>query len=306
MSLLLRILVVLLFLCRSPDHRRYSTTGNMHLIFDFDGTITQKDTIAVLVNSALDWHKERGQDLASRWDDAVAAYIEDTKALKESFKPIEAERRSLEEERKFLTAQYEVDEASLNRVSASGIFADIIAPDYFRFGQEAVVSGNVVIRPGFQELVTLAAKRDWKVHIISISWSHHFIAGVLGSFDETLIISNDPSNDGKIEGPGFLQRRLTGTQDKLEALQHVTANAADRVVYFGDSVNDIECLLRGGIVIADDEDTSLLRTLRRVGVQTSRLSLQTANANLTWAKDFTEFIKANDLDASLGTNSGQS
>ncbi|KAL2212259.1 hypothetical protein CC79DRAFT_1364540 [Sarocladium strictum] len=278
----------------------------MHLIFDFDGTITQKDTIGVLVNSALDWHKERGQDLASRWDDAVAAYIEDTKALKESFKPIEAERRSLEEEREFLAAQYEVDEASLNRVSASGIFADLTASDFYRFGQEAVVSGNVVIRPGFQELVTLAAKRSWKVHVISINWSRHFIAGVLGSFDEKPIISNDPSDDGRIEGPKILQRRVTGTQDKLEALQYVTANSADKVVYFGDSVNDIECLLRGGIVIADNEYTSLLRTLRRVGVQTSRLSLQTANANLTWAKDFTEFIKANDLDASLGTNSGQS
>lgn len=298
MSLLIRVLVIFLFLCRSSNHRRYSTVDNMHLIFDFDGTITQKDTIGVLVNSALDWHKERGQDLGPRWDHAVATYIEDTKALKESFKPIEADRRSLDDEREFLAVQYEVDEASLNRVSASGIFANITALDYYRFGQEGVDSGNVVIRPGFQDLVALAAKRGWKVHVISINWSRHFIAGVLGSFDETLIISNDPSIDGRIDAPGFLQRRSTGPQDnwKLEALHHVTANSTDKVMYFGDSVNDIECLLCGGIVIADNEDTSLLRTLRRVGVQTPRLSLQTANANLAWAKDFTEFIKANNLD----------
>jgi phosphoserine phosphatase len=268
----------------------------MHLVFDFDGTITQKDTIGVLVDSALSLQKERGQDLAARWDHVIKAYTDDAKALKESFRPAESDRTSLDEERKFLAAQYEVDEASLSRVSASGIFAGIEKEQYFQFGKNAVQNGQILIRAGFRELVNFAATQGWSVHVISINWSSDFIAGALHPFDANLIIANDLSIDGTIQGPEVIQRKLTSPWDKLDAFKIVTATSKAKVVYFGDSVNDVECLIRGGVAIADSQDTSLLKMLRRVGMQTPRLSIQTTQSSLTWASDFGEFMKANSLE----------
>ena len=267
----------------------------MHLVFDFDGTITQKDTIGVLVNHALAHQRERGQELAPRWARVLEAYSEDAKHL-ESFRPIEAERTTLDEERAFLAAQLKVDEASLARVSASNIFANISEEKYFHFGKYAVESGEIQLRPGFRDLVTFAAAQDWKVHIISINWSRDFIAGALHPFDPKLIVTNSLSLDGTIQGPSLLQRKLTSPWDKLEALRAVTSSDADTAVYFGDSSNDVECLIRGGIAIANGEDTALLRMLRRVGVQTPRLSAQTAEGAFAWASDFHEFMRANDID----------
>ncbi|KAK0392455.1 hypothetical protein NLU13_1950 [Sarocladium strictum] len=289
----------------STHRARHHFGQRMHLVLDFDGTITQKDTIGVLVDSALAFQRERGQDLSSRWDHVLEEYTADAKALKESFQPAEPMRTSLDDERRFLAAQFEVDEASLRRVAASRIFAGIETEQYFQFGRDAVESGKVSIRSGFWQLVELAATQGWMVHVISVNWSRNFIAGVLHPLDPKLIITNDLSLDGAIQGPEILPRKLTSPWDKLEAFELVTASSTDKVVYFGDSVNDIECLVRGGLAIADGEDTSLLRTLRRVGMQIPRLSAQTAKANLTWASNFDDFLKASNLTPPLSTEKGQ-
>ncbi|KAH8179685.1 haloacid dehalogenase-like hydrolase domain-containing protein [Sarocladium implicatum] len=267
----------------------------MHLVFDFDGTITQKDTIGVLVDYALAHQREQGREVAPRWNRVLEAYGHDAQVLKEHFRPKEAERTTLDGQRAFLSAQYDVDEASLSRVSASGIFANINKDTYFRFGQDAVESGKVQIRPGFRELVAHAAAQDWMVHVISVNWSREFIAGALHPLDPRLIITNSLAFDGTIQGPDILQRKLTSPWDKLDALKAVTAGDADKVVYFGDSANDVECLIKGGVAIADCEDTSLLRMLRRVGVQTPRLASQTDGNTVPWASDFDEFMKANEI-----------
>ena len=47
----------------------------MQLVFDFDGTITQQDTIGILAESAIALQKERRNiDLSTQWEQVVKAF----------------------------------------------------------------------------------------------------------------------------------------------------------------------------------------------------------------------------------------
>lgn len=269
----------------------------MHLVFDFDGTITQQDTIGELAQAAIDLQKRRhGLDLNSKWNRVVADYMSDYQAYKDSFKPAENARRSVAEELRFLAGLKDVEAASLARVEDSGVFSTLERGDLFQLGVDAVRTGKVAIRNGFEETVALAANNGWNISIISVNWSRAFIQGVLHPHSHIRVVSNDISPDGKIEGPRFLGTPLTTAPDKTKALGHLADNEGDKVIYFGDSPTDLECLLKGGVIIAFDESSSLLQTLRRVGVHASHVGSLQQEASLLWARDFHEVLQSVLLD----------
>lgn len=273
---------------------RRKTLPSMHLIFDFDGTITRKDTISELVASAINrLPTRRHHGLQVAWDKVVQDYLADYKHYATSHRPVEAERTSVAQEVRFLAGMKRVEEASLDRVGSSGVFAGLKPEELYRMGVDAVDNGRVVIRDGFKEIVELAGQRGWQTDIISVNWSSAFIRGVLHPH-RIYVTANDASTDGRIHGPERMDSRLTTSPDKLQALIHVAAaaGAPGRVLYFGDSATDMECLLRqGGVAIAADEESSLLQTLRRVGVEVPHAGRrQDGRANICWARDFGEVL----------------
>ncbi|KAJ6445793.1 prohibitin-2 [Purpureocillium lavendulum] len=287
-----------------------ATPAMFHLIFDFDGTITHADTINTLATSAVALQRSRtGRDLGPAWDAAVREYLAEYGAYKDSYVPEEQRRTCVAEEAHFLKSLKTVEDASLDRVSRSGIFAGLSGADLRRLGADAVAAGDFVVREGFGELLDLARQRGWKTDIISVNWSCAFISGVLGvtqrqHHDQPIrVIANeiDPLY-GQITGPSFLGTRLTTSADKLRAMRHLLAGHGDdalHVVYFGDSTTDLECLLhaRQGVVLSSNEDqSSLLQTLRRVdhpaahvGTPPPRQESQ-ANNSVSWARDFHEVL----------------
>ncbi|OAA64957.1 Haloacid dehalogenase-like hydrolase [Cordyceps fumosorosea ARSEF 2679] len=69
----------------------------MHLIFDFDGTITTADTIGPLAAAAIAAQKRRGGgiDLQPAWDALLRAYLADYDAYRAGFRPPEAARTTV-------------------------------------------------------------------------------------------------------------------------------------------------------------------------------------------------------------------
>jgi hypothetical protein len=66
-----------------------------------------------------------------------------------------------------------------------------------------------------------------------------------------------------------------------------------RVVYIGDSATDIECLTEGGttgIAMTEDSNSSLMETLRRVGVDVKHIDIyeDEQTSAIYWARDFRE------------------
>ncbi|KAF4581193.1 haloacid dehalogenase-like hydrolase [Ophiocordyceps camponoti-floridani] len=147
----------------------------MHLVFDFDGTITVQDTMGEFAASAVAWQQKRlGRDLRGAWDEAVRAYSADLAAVTgwDSATTLEAECR-------FLSSLRTVEEASLERVRRSGLLTGLGRAELFRMGGSAVAEGRVKIREGFGAVTELAERRGWRTDVVSAHWSGAFVEGVL-------------------------------------------------------------------------------------------------------------------------------
>lgn len=271
----------------------------MRLILDFDGTITEKDTIGELANAAIEFHKSRGNnELQAKWDSVVKSYVDDWLKYKDTYHIPEHERTSVDEELRFLRGLKESEEASLARIEASGVFANLEATDLFEMGVQAVKNGKVVIRKGFDRLVEQSQQQQWEMAVVSVNWSAAFIQGVLHPL-EIRVISNEVASSGRVEGPEFLGREMTNSADKRECVEHLLGQdgrGAAKTVYFGDSTTDMECLLNGGVAISADDTCSLIKTLRRVGIEVPHVS--DSQADISWARDFNEVLQSGILQTS--------
>ncbi|CAF3482083.1 unnamed protein product [Fusarium graminearum] len=263
----------------------------MHLVFDFDGTITQQDSIGELARSAIEIQRNRkGHDLQASWDQVVQAYVADYRHYKENHPSPEDTRICMDQEFEFLSGMKDVEEASLQRIAESQIFEGLDAETLSQAGADAVQAGRIKIRDGFTEVMKLVADRNWRVSVISVNWSRSFLRGALlpHALD---VIANEPVMDGTITGPEFFNGRMTNAREKKEALKHLIKEKDGRVIYFGDSTTDMECLLAGGVVISDDEESSLLKALKRIKVNVPHVSdKRERDGKVKWARNFREVL----------------
>lgn len=293
---------------------------NMKLVFDFDGTITQKDTISTLAQSAIRFQKEKrrddtADDLDVAWAEVVKAYVDDLKAYQEGFAPAAGERRTVEDEAAYLEGSKGLEMASLERVGGCGVFAGLTREDLFGMGAEARRRGDVVIRRGFEDVVALAEREGWETGIISVNWSRAFIEGAIHPLKMSgEVVANEVNPDGTIGGPKCLGGRpLTSSSGKKEVLNsgssgnHGSGSEATqqdgRTVYFGDSPTDLECVVLGGVVIASsEEDSPLITSLRRVGLAVPHVSDCPGDGRgqpkTYWARDFVEIEQSGVLGVS--------
>ncbi|CCT62170.1 uncharacterized protein FFB20_05144 [Fusarium fujikuroi] len=268
----------------------------MHLVFDFDGTITQEDSIGELARSALEIQRNKyGHDLQTSWDQVVQSYVADYRHYKDNHPSPEVTRTSVDHEIEFLSGMKDVEETSLRRIADSRIFAGLDAETLSQAGADAVKAGRIKIRDGFTDLITLARQRGWDVSVISVNWSRAFLRGALLPH-KIEVIANEPASDGTIKGPEFFEGRMTNVCEKKKALKHIINEKDGEVIYFGDSTTDMQCLLTGGVVISDNEESSLLKTLRRVGIEVPHIG-EKRNGKISWARNFREVLDSGLLEA---------
>lgn len=279
--------------------------GN-HIIFDFDGTITQKDTVENIGRAAVEWRKTPqggGIDLTQKWEHIVQSYMQGLAAYDQTQLP-EEQRTTWQQERDYLRGRRVVEETSLNRLRESGIFAGGFAAEdrLVEAGRRDRETGRTRIRGGFAEYLDKVRARGHIVHVVSVNWSAAYIRGVLEPWGITSIVANEIHLDGSIAavpqgsnsgGLGNIERpKVFATSgDKLEATRDLIKSMGGRCVgYFGDSTTDLECLeFCGGWVMTSDGGGSLLRTLRRLGRNIPFVSeSRDAQSHVAWAHDFSE------------------
>lgn len=271
----------------------------MALVLDFDGTITVKDTINELAQSAIRIHNERGRDFSGAWAEIVELYVKSCAEFKAEYPVAEGSRVDLEAERKYLADLRVVEVASARRIEASGLFDGISPQCLLAAGKAAIREGRVALQEGLPELLSAAEARGWPVYVLSVNWSKSFIRGVLHQFDDRLrVVSNEVHDGGRISCPDT-QTFLATAGDKLVGLRAILRDVGDGpVVYFGDSTTDMECLLlSSGVVVSSSDDSSLLKTLSRVGVAVPHVGDATTTNKLAWARDFSEVLRAGTLSS---------
>lgn len=274
------------------------------IVLDFDGTITENDTIGNIANAALVWRKSTeggGIDLTGDWRRILQAYTRDLAAYDQT-QPSEQQRTTWIQERDYLHGRRVVEEASLARVRDSGIFTGFAANHrLFKAGRRDVQTGRTRLRDGFTEYVNKAKAFNDDIHVVSVNWSASYIKGVLEPWGITSVIANEIQLDGSIAIPLASVPKnwghqghpmtLTTSADKLEITQHLLSHLKDQcVTYLGDSTTDLECLGKyGGHVVTSDGGGNLLGTLRRLGCDVPDVSDSLdADPHISWMRDFTK------------------
>ncbi|PSR88967.1 hypothetical protein BD289DRAFT_431552 [Coniella lustricola] len=279
------------------------------LILDFDGTITECDTIGNIGKAALAWQdcdEDVRQGLTAQWEDVVSSYFQDLAAYDAS-QPPQEQRRTVEHELAYLRGRRAVEQASLARVAELGLFRGPSGPTrLFEAGQRDRIAGTTTLRPGFSEWIEAlqqSAQPVPSLHVVSVNFSVSYIKGVLQPwlYAFSSVTANELQPDGSISRDSSLaiptahdaHTAWTTCEDKAIATSYLSTQIPGSVkAYFGDSTTDIECLMRhGGYVLDSDGQGTLLSTLRRLGYavpHTSDSGASLAEKRICWARDFHE------------------
>lgn len=144
-----------------PDPLSHCRT--VRLIFDWDGTLTEKDTLSALANIGmrrsngvrfpklipLDWN-------GSTWDWIVRQYMNDANAWKSQYRPTPEERTTAQEEIRWLNSSEGVESRSIRRVIDSGLFKGLTKRQVEDGAKRAIENEEVVLRDGWAQMLLLA------------------------------------------------------------------------------------------------------------------------------------------------------
>jgi len=242
-----------------------NTPISVTLLLDFDGTITQNDTIGILAELAI----RRSPDpdcTRALWEGIVNDYISDHEAHVKGYVPRAEDRKWLSQEFAFLESLRPVEAASAERVEQSGLFKGLSDEDLREWGRVCVSIGNgkglvgtldyerahVGLRRGFQPFVSKAVQKGWDLAVISVNWSEAFVEGaILGAmrigktpsdkgydeYDEMSYrmakqVNSIQSPEGTVVGPkdinGTRAPVMMTSRDKLEAMYRLVAMEKQR------------------------------------------------------------------------------
>ncbi|KAJ9663467.1 hypothetical protein H2201_005675 [Coniosporium apollinis] len=284
---------------------------SLHFILDWDGTLTKRDTLAVLANIPAARRSAQQQD---PWAPITSAYADDYAAHARSYRPETAARTTLAAEAAWLASLKEVEERSVRRVEEAGVFRGVTVRDVEDGAKEVMEKGDVELRRGWEGVFLLGGERGalvegragavgLDVSIVSVNWSATFIRACLlhaaaraegrdaalrdklrEAVKQVRIIANEIEGLNDPEGSsGMLNKKdedgIRTSSDKLRCMQQIRQGQEERlVVYVGDSPTDLECLTAAdvGVCIRDDPMSSaqkeLAKTLDRISDTCAELS----------------------------------
>jgi len=251
-------------------HRR------LHLLLDFDETLTVHDTIGIFAHT---FYRHLSPPPSTPWSAITSAYGSDHAALVAQFPPAST-RTCIAAELRFLDSLRPVEERSIRRIEQARIFNGL---PISCVGEEA--GCTVQLRPGAGDL--LACGKEWgRVDVVSVNWSSVWIRGALGEGAvgvgvrcNELLVDGGEGGGGGITNGGLSRPGVWTAGDKVGVVEELVREERGRlglglglaqtlVVYLGDSVTDLGCLLSAdvGVVLGNRLDS----TCKRVGVEVVR------------------------------------
>lgn len=230
------------------------------VVVDWDETITEEDTMAILSHATKD---------PARWPEFVDAYMADLEEQERAF----GERETLAAHFEFLGSLGPVEMKSVRRIEQSGVFRGIT------HGAIRDAADRVVLRDGFETFCENLASGIMR-EILSVNWSDEFIRHALDGKVEVslwtitanhIYFGEDGSATGKVskDQEGGLRTGLDklGHLERRKASVRETQGGDKLLVYIGDSNTDLPCLLEADIGIVFGNNTSLQKNLDKYGIE---------------------------------------
>jgi 2-hydroxy-3-keto-5-methylthiopentenyl-1-phosphate phosphatase len=291
----------------------------MHVFIDFDGTITTADTTELLglFASKRNGLEKEWATLSNEYNAKIAAHHEahPLHAVTESLRDVKDRDKLIAVIVEWINSTRNIENQAVRRAHQYGIFKNLTPQQLHEAGRDAVVEGRIQIRDGFHDLVKHLNANQSGVTVLSLNWSDHWIRGCIRPL-LTQIMSNKiqiGQFGARLVGPkGGAQKLLTG-KHKLSCMKDRLGmgGVVDPIVYIGDSVNDLQCMLHSDKVIVmcgPDWTYGVMRLLAILGESVPHVSECGKGFRFAWAENFTEILSSGilDPDTSKGIVDGRS
>ena len=285
----------------------------MHIFMDFDGTITTKDTIGILMEYIMAHDHNTYYNF---WTSHCKWYAEQCEAYEKAHCPSLApgdlqyadqlDLRAVIDD--YVNGRAKLELESVERLNACGIFSNTVSHELYEAGCMGVNGGKVKIRSGFAPLLDFMRRERMSLTVLSVNWSDDWIMGCLRQWPHLAqvdLVSNHISRGARITGPPFKISTpdgllLTGA-NKLEAMRATQKRIPAlgdgmTFVYIGDSTTDLPCMLAcdHAIVMVNEAPSPLrpnfvidaIQAIHRCEVKNVKQS--DSNFRFAWARDMIE------------------
>ncbi|KAI9870045.1 MAG: hypothetical protein M1830_004754 [Pleopsidium flavum] len=214
------------------------------LLLDWDSTLTTHDTLFLV--AGIGYTHSKNNPLPP-WTDISEAYISDYKRHEENYRPRREERKTLDQELRWLESLRGVERSSVERVERAGIFKGVKGCDVESVTHDAVVRRRVNLRPGWASLLNLVEEGGGRSAVVSVNWSARFVRACLECGCELEKIRE------KRERWRGAATGIRVVANEIEGLDTVDGGGGSLSRYFGDE---------GGIWTAGDKGRAVRQLVR--------------------------------------------
>lgn len=178
----------------------------IHLILDFDGTVTHSDTMHLLASAGYSRHSllSSSQPLPSLpprppWSHFVSAYLDDFTAHKRQYRPTATERTSVELEIAWLESLRGLEEDSYRRVVGAGVFEGVEVRDLRQTVDRKIAAGELRFRDGLVDLIEAVTELNRAVRVEAWQYGHRDDCIASGCTDGEAKADADADTDTKVD-----------------------------------------------------------------------------------------------------------
>ena len=213
------------------------------LIADFDGTVTQKDTISPLVLTAAENRSDQDQFL-EQWEQVVQWYVSQQESNVQRWIATSGSSNHLID---FLESFKPIEEESLRRVTQQKFLRGLTKHDLKKLGC------NVLKREGVAKVLKGLQASAVEIEILSANWSKTLIQSAMGELCDQ-IWTNYLVFDDFNKSTGEIRQNVTSAQDKLSFFERHRSKFG-KTLYIGDSITDFLAILSAdiGVLIGDND-----------------------------------------------------
>ena len=271
------------------------------LIADFDGTVSEVDTLGLLVQAAAKNRTIAGEAGAktsfSEWRETVEWYSRQHARLVEEWLSVDSVETThtgqimevptdLAGLQRFLNASETLEYYATHRVIEKKFLSGLTRETLREIGR------SVQIRPGVFKLMEGMRAIGVKIEILSANWSKTLIEGAMGETCDQ-IITNNLIFDESGRSTGEIHLRVISANDKLKHFLKRKDNRyyynpsqdvkvqrrrlqpqSGRTLYIGDSVTDLLAILEADIGVLIGTKQTAVQAMKRFGIATRTITSQ--------------------------------
>ncbi|MDE0184208.1 MAG: haloacid dehalogenase-like hydrolase [Candidatus Poribacteria bacterium] len=269
------------------------------LIADFDGTVSEVDTLGLLVQNAAK-HRATGGDMGAQpsfleWRETVEWYSKQHARIVNEWLTNDSGGTTGTEDnlevhpdlaglRRFLDAAEVLEYDATHRVIERKFLSGLTKETLRKIGR------CVQLRSGVFTLMEAMRANGVKIEILSANWSKTFIQGAMGEMCDQ-IVTNSLIFDKSGRSTGEIHLRVISAQDKLKHFLRRKSHRNQftpsqdvkeqyrklqprigRTLYIGDSVTDLLAILEADVGVLIGTKQTAVQAMKRFGIPTREIT----------------------------------